>query len=660
MPSRPLMCPFSLLTGGWVDLAIPAELKSSPLFSYSSSGSNSSSWTAGYARQSDGFDQTLHLATSSDSTISFNLSATSITFLIPSYSGCTATISINSSSPTSACATNSTAGDIPFAVDDLPTGLHRLLWDSGEIQNGQEVIFWGIDGTRAADAGGMANVTIDDTFTREGSIQLDYQGDWSHLEQGASGTLSEVNGLSGDFNQTLSLTQSQGSSVSFSAPGSAIHVYGTVGPDYGSASVLLNGQTVATAINLTSAWPLPYELLWFQTGLDASQVQNVTMTNLGPSKMAIDFIILTTDPDSIPSFSAGQKNFIDTAAGKLVVGLIVPLVVICLLGLSIYYHHKRRRVPSRRVSRESGIGLATSAGGVIDDKASSTRSRSTGSDGEVFVSYDEARDRLSPQWHSPSIPRSIEQDLLIATITSSSSPLNDQSPTTTTTTTRNRPRPTDSVMTVLSSSPNDRRITELPAYPGETDTTSDPSFPDEKVAATTVEPIHLHLHRGSGDPGPSTARRQESIGPPSDFMSVYAAPPSERDDPESTTFSSLDSQLPLPFPPLSPMSPHLPTLISPNHLRSRSSTSIVPGPESAGESALDLNRATAERTSKSLSASKPPSAFSQYGEWPSTPRTRHSRTRSGVSDAPSAARPDSDVLPFEDFIAASQNANSRE
>lgn len=99
--------------------------------------------------------------------------------------------------------------------------------------------------------------------------------------------------------------------------GSAIYLYGPVGPDFGSASVLLNGQVVAPAVNLTvglrfvlrkverhadavvtlqSPWPLDYSLLWLQTGLDPSATSNVTLTNLQNSKkMGIDFVILTAD-----------------------------------------------------------------------------------------------------------------------------------------------------------------------------------------------------------------------------------------------------------------------------------------------------------------------------------------------------------------------------
>lgn len=44
---------------------------------------------------------------------------------------------------------------------------------------------------------------------------------------------------------------------------------------------------------------MAYELLWFRTDLDSSQMTNVTMTNLDESKMALDFIILTANDNAL-------------------------------------------------------------------------------------------------------------------------------------------------------------------------------------------------------------------------------------------------------------------------------------------------------------------------------------------------------------------------
>lgn len=99
-------------------------------------------------------------------------------------------------------------------------------------------------------------------------------------------------------------------------------IYGPVGPDYGTASVTLNGQIVAPSLNLTvrlalspywpsrlthhlqSSWPLDYGLLWFQTGLDPGVETDVTLTNLENKKMGVDFFVLSAEPDLTYSLCA--------------------------------------------------------------------------------------------------------------------------------------------------------------------------------------------------------------------------------------------------------------------------------------------------------------------------------------------------------------------
>ena len=83
--------------------------------------------------------------------------------------------------------------------------------------------------------------------------------------------------------------------------GSAVYLYGTVGPDHGTASIILNGNTVSDRMNLTSPWSMGYQLLWFATGLDFSRPLEVKMTNLEEKKMAIDFVVLTADPKTLSS-----------------------------------------------------------------------------------------------------------------------------------------------------------------------------------------------------------------------------------------------------------------------------------------------------------------------------------------------------------------------
>ena len=146
--------------------------------------------------------------------------------------------------------------------------MHDVTWSSGPVTNGSEVLFWGIEGTRQS-LGGLTNVTVDDTYAKTGAIQIEWQAAWTHLENGQSSSLSELSTLGGDFNKTISVTQTSGASMTFSAAGQlhflsgwnigtdslligyGIYLYGMVGPGYGSASVQLDGQTVAPSLNLT-------------------------------------------------------------------------------------------------------------------------------------------------------------------------------------------------------------------------------------------------------------------------------------------------------------------------------------------------------------------------------------------------------------------------
>ena len=147
------------------------------------------------------------------------LSATSLTLLIPSFNNCQASLSINDSSPISACAATSSTGDIPFSLYNLPDGRHYVTWKSGPVSTGDQVIFWGVDGIRQGDGEGMTNVTIDDTYSRTGPVQFGWSGDWTKLAEGTSSNLSEAKGLSNNFNKTLAITQNKDAAVSFTGQG---------------------------------------------------------------------------------------------------------------------------------------------------------------------------------------------------------------------------------------------------------------------------------------------------------------------------------------------------------------------------------------------------------------------------------------------------------
>ncbi|WRT69125.1 uncharacterized protein IL334_006109 [Kwoniella shivajii] len=399
----------------------------SPLFSYGllgGLGDSSSPWTAGYARQSDGYDETLHLSSTTNSTVAFNVTASSLSLLVPSFDNCQATISINSSYPISACSipvSSSSSEVIPFTLYNLPQGLHNVLWNSGTIPIGEQVIFWGIDGIRPIEKTGFSNVTIDDSFvnsSEETNVGIRFEGDWTHLSSDVhSDALSESSKLDGDYNNTLAITQKTASAVTFFGTGSAIYLYGMVGPDYGSASISLNGQMVAPNLNFTSPWQMPYELLWFQTGLDSSQANQVTMTNLGNKKTGLDFVILTSDSDTISRLVSGESDdFLSSLKGKIIMGTAIPLTIIILLSLlTIWICCQKRSSRRRRHSRDSTAALRppTRSRRRLSYQFSekpygtnkTTSARSVSSFDDVFVSYDEAlRQRMSDRWQSPTSP----------------------------------------------------------------------------------------------------------------------------------------------------------------------------------------------------------------------------------------------------------------
>lgn len=152
--------------------------------------------------------------------------ATSFTLLMPAYQNCLATLSINSSTPIPACTSNSTSGETPFALYNLPLGVHSVEWSSNQISGGEQAIFWGIDAARPGDtSSSMTNLTIDDSYTKPGTVELIYQGDWTSLSKGSPSGMSEVADLDRDFNQTLSVTQAQGASVSFTGSGESAVVF---------------------------------------------------------------------------------------------------------------------------------------------------------------------------------------------------------------------------------------------------------------------------------------------------------------------------------------------------------------------------------------------------------------------------------------------------
>ena len=101
---------------------------------------------------------------------------------------------------------------------NLPEGVHQVVWDAGTVADGEEVIFWGVDGQRDVPSG-MTNVTIDNAYAASGAVDLSYRGAWTQIVGGGSSSLSEQSNTSSYFNKTVAVSQSAGASLSFSGKG---------------------------------------------------------------------------------------------------------------------------------------------------------------------------------------------------------------------------------------------------------------------------------------------------------------------------------------------------------------------------------------------------------------------------------------------------------
>ncbi|OXG15693.1 hypothetical protein C366_04285 [Cryptococcus neoformans Tu401-1] len=529
---------------------------SSPLISYASSSSSLSPWTSGYFLQTDGYDETVHVTAIDNSTLSFNVTATSLTLLIPTFSFCSATISINASTPVTACASNSTGQEIPYTLLSLPSGSHQVMWNSGPIPPSEQVIFRGIEAQRPIELGGRGkgtNVTIDDTYTY-GSypnlVDLEFEGDWTHLGSGAGmqTSLSEAGDLGNDFNKTLAVTNSKGASITFSGMGSAIYLYGTIGPDYGLAQLSLNGDVIVPSMNLSSPWSMAYDLLWFRTGLDSSQMTKVAMTNLDDSKMALDFIILTANDNALTELSPdGGNSFISSIGGKLILYLVIPLFIIFLISVFTFWFIRRRRRlrrNSRRGSQESTLSLHDSPSPIKDGSEKqwylpsprrpkltpsrrSDRSSLTLSVIDVFIPYDEAKGKKqSNKWYnslatpspspSPQVGRRTERSVFapafgLSTVTDGTWPERSKSPdspqrsqksdrlgpsgsSSRLGTSNGRKERDEGMMSVLeeNDAATSRRTTPLPAYPPEGTFITHYTPSDDGNSVIHGTPIHIH------------------------------------------------------------------------------------------------------------------------------------------------------------------------
>lgn len=330
--------------------------------------------------------------------------------------------------------------------------------------------------------------------------------------------------------------------------------------------------------------------------------------------------------------------FTSTLAGKIILYGVVPLVACLLLGLGLYLclrRKRRSRRPRFRNSRAESIIVRPD----WEKRASTWTAQSGPSVEEVFVSYDEGRSqRLSDRWISPTAPSSVSHSSP-HTLSSRTLPALPEgqsvsgSPTTEEGTGGSWSRPLRSLLGTSyarsSTSQSPRRQTNLPAYsPGHNGThftTSSEGYTSaENEKAAQLRYVAAIDHPATA--GPSNVQRESTVAP-SEFMSVYGQPPSERRESAMTAYTHVQSMI---NPPLSrsPSMPLRPTVNT--NVRYASPASAVSSVQATSAEPL-LNQV-----------------------WPEA-RNNGKRSvagMSGVSNEGSAARPDSDIIPFEAFMGA--------
>ena len=412
------------------------------------------------------------------------------------------------------------------------------------------------------------------------------------------------------------------------------------------------------------------------------------------------------------------------------------MVVALLLGVGIFCYCVRKRSRQRRSARESSSTLRP--GSTVPYSASGEKRNSVWSSNsspsleEVFVSYDQGRgQRLSDRWHASSTssngglrsPDSTSgatgsgsgsasghshgrperpSNLALPTLTETSenggqteSPSADKNGTWT--------RPLLSFLGssyTRSSHTGSRRQTKLPPYTlGNTNTNMStltgeyPTAESEKAAqlqniiaiagpSRNLDHTQGHSYADNLIDANDGLDARASTVPPSEVMSVFGQPPSERRESAMTTMSSA---IPQPFitssivPAMRPTPKVNTTMLDRHHSSPQSAVSTLSGPVNSASPLLPAPTLAQSRSGSnsnpasafaSASISSPPSAYSIRETWPVSldnddnasitsgvshrDRKRTLSTRSRVSEAGSAARPDSDVIPFESFIGQLQ------
>lgn len=181
------------------------------------------------------------------------------------------------------------------------------------MPSNQEVVLWGIEVGRPMNDAGQGNLTVTLGNLPSAGVDISTSGSWS-TENGSLECSSTGAELVVSARGKLHSSNSETTVLTLGLTASAIYLYGSLGSEYGSASVAVDNQTQPSPLNFAvrdprhiswhsgpdvnqSAWNLEDQLLWFGTGLTGTEGHTVKLTTLRDAKVALSFAVITMDRD---------------------------------------------------------------------------------------------------------------------------------------------------------------------------------------------------------------------------------------------------------------------------------------------------------------------------------------------------------------------------
>ncbi|TDL28167.1 hypothetical protein BD410DRAFT_348751 [Rickenella mellea] len=285
----------------------------------------------------EGSGESFHLTSFNGANVSLNFFGSGITLF--GRSNCSYNILVNGV----LTPWNSTSApvdeDILFAASMLPLGDHSITLTVKSAGNDSSDQLWFDKAVVSADTGIMAlNTTVIDNQDRS---TLSYSGSWS--------TYSDPQVPSASNPSPFHFTTTEGSATSMQFRGRAVAVHGKSSVGNGRYSVSLDGNV--DTYNGSTFWMVPDALLYFQDGLDESEMHSLNITNLDESEFSLNSItIYASRITESPSASYGRSNI------GIISGAVITVVTILII-LGLYLWSKLRFRGSKQ--RLSEISLST-------------------------------------------------------------------------------------------------------------------------------------------------------------------------------------------------------------------------------------------------------------------------------------------------------------